>query len=86
MESFKDWLDNEQTAKGIELRPLKIEHRSALYTTNQIFHCVHNGMGRLKLYQKKTAREQKIESKRIAGGCPSLVQIKTYPHTDTVFG
>jgi hypothetical protein len=86
MESFKDWLDNEQTAKGIELRPSKIERGSALYTTNQIFCCARNGTGGLKLYQKKTARERKIESKRIAGGCPSLVQIKTYPHTDTVLG
>jgi hypothetical protein len=30
--------------------------------------------------------EQKIESKRIFGGCPSLVQIKTYPHTNIVLG
>jgi hypothetical protein len=86
MEAFKEWLDNEQTAKGIELRPSKMERGSALYTTNQIFRCARNGTGGLKLYQKKTARERKIESKRIAGGCPSLVQIKTYPHTDTVLG
>jgi len=43
-------------------------------------------MGGLKPYQKKMTREQKIESKRIAGGCPSLVQIKTYPHTSVVLG
>jgi len=54
IEAFKEWLDNEQTAKGIELRPLKIECGSTLYTTNQIFHCMHNRMGGLKLYQKKT--------------------------------
>ena len=54
--------------------------------TNQIFRCTRNGTGRLKLYQKKTARERRIESRQIAGGCPSLVQIKTYPHTDTVLG
>jgi hypothetical protein len=85
-EAFKDWLDNEQTAQSIELRPSKIERGSALYTTNQIFRCARNGTGGLKHYQKKTARERKIESKRIAGGCPSLVQIKTYPHTNTVLG
>jgi len=85
-EAFKDWLDDEQTAKSIELRPSKIERGSALYTTNQIFRCARNGTGGLKPYQKKTTRERKIESKRIAGGCPALVQIKTYPHTDIVLG
>ena len=85
-EAFKDWLDNEQTAKSIELRPSKIEHGTALYTTNQIFRCARNGTGGLKPYQKKTTRERKIESKRIASGCPALVQIKTYPHTNIVLG
>jgi hypothetical protein len=85
-DAFKDWLDNEQTAQSIELRPSKIERGSTLYTTNQIFRCARNGTGGVKPYQKKTARERKIESKRIAGGCPCLVQIKTYPHTDIVLG
>ena len=85
-EAFKDWLDNEQTAQSIELRPSKIEHGSVLYTTNQIFRCARNGTGGFKAYQKKTTRERKIESKRIAGGCPCHVQIKTYPHTAVVLG
>jgi hypothetical protein len=62
-EAFKDWLDNEQMAQSIELRPSKIEHRSALYTTNQIFRCVCNRTGSIKKYQKKTTREWKIKSK-----------------------
>ena len=45
-EAFKDWLDNEQTAKSIELRPSKIERGTALYTTNQIFRCARNEIGR----------------------------------------
>ena len=86
LEAFKNWLDNEQTAKSIELRPSKIKHGSALYMANQIFCCAWNRMGGVKEYQKKTTQEQKIKSKRITGGCPSLVQIKTYPHTDIVLG
>ena len=85
-EAFKDWLDNEQTAQSIELRPSKIEHGSVLYTTNQIFRCTCNGTGGFKAYQKKTTCERKIKSKRIAGGCPCHVQIKTYPHTAIVLG
>ena len=85
-EAFKDWLDNEQTAQSIELRPSKIEHGSVLYTTNQIFWCARNGMGGFKAYQKKTTCERKIESKRIAGSCPCHMQIKTYPHTAIVLG
>jgi hypothetical protein len=85
-DDFKAWLDNEQTAQSIELRPSKIERGSALYSTNQIFRCARNGTGGLKPYQKKTARERKVESKRLADGCPSLVQIKTYPHTAIVLG
>ena len=30
--------------------------------------------------------ERKIESKWIEGGCPCYVQIKTYPHTQTILG
>ena len=35
---------------------------------------------------KKMTQEQKIESKWIEGGCPCLIQIKTYPHTDIILG
>ncbi len=35
---------------------------------------------------KTTVRERKINSKRIEGGCPCSVQIKTYPHTGTIMG
>lgn len=88
MEAFKDWLDKEQTAQSIELKISKITHGrgNALYTTNQTFRCTRNGTGGSKCYQKKTTRERRAESKRLAGGCPCLVQIKTYPHTDTVLG
>ena len=85
-EAFKTWLDNEQTAQSIELRPSKIERGSALYATNQIFRCARNGTGGVKIYQKKTTRERKIESKRLPDGCPCRVQIKTYHHTAVVLG
>ena len=85
-EAFKIWLDNEQTAQSIELRPSKIERGSALYTTNQIFCCARNGTGGLKHYQKKMTRERKIENKQLPDGCPCRVQIKTYPHTAVVLG
>ncbi len=85
-EAFKAWLENEQTAQSIELRPSKIERGSALYSTNQIFRCTRNGTGGVKHYQKKTAQERKIESKRLSGGCPCHVQIKMYPHTTVVLG
>ena len=35
---------------------------------------------------KKMMRERKIDSKRIDGGCPCIIQIKIYPHTGTVLG
>jgi hypothetical protein len=87
IESFKDWLDNEQTTQSIELKLSKIAHGKLLVcTTNQTFRCTRNGTGGRSKYQKKTTRERRIESKRIAGGCPCFVQIKTYPHTDIVLG
>jgi hypothetical protein len=85
-ETFKAWLENEQTAQSIELRPSKIERGSTLYSTNQIFRCARNGTGGVKHYQKKTTRERKIESKRLPDGCPCRVQIKTYPHTAVILG
>ena len=85
-EAFRAWLDNEQIAQSIELRPFKIERGSALYTTNQIFRCTRNGTGGVKHYQKKTAQEQKIENKHLPNSCPCCVQIKMYLYTTVVLG
>src|SRR5713226_8587743 len=39
-----------------------------------------------KNYVKKTTCERKIDSKWIEGRCPCSIQIKMYPHTDTILG
>ena len=84
---FTDWLTNEQAALGIEIRVSKTRaSKSQVYSTCETFRCARNGTGGKVNYIKKTARERKIDSKRIEGGCPCFVQIKTYPHTNTVLG
>ena len=86
---FDRWLTHEQKANGIEMRLAKSQiskARRRVYLTCKTFRCTRNGTGGLSRYEKKTARERKIESKRIEGGCPCFVQIKTYPHTDIVLG
>ena len=85
---FNEWLTHEQAAISIEIRLSKTQASKTreLYSTNETFHCARNGTGGKKNYVKKTARETKIDSKRIEGGCPCYVQIKTYPHTNTVLG
>jgi hypothetical protein len=85
---FKDWLAHEQTAIGIEIRLSKTRHSRAreVYSTCETFRCAHNRTGGKSHYVKKTTRERKIESKRIEGGCPCYVQIKTYPYTNTILG
>jgi hypothetical protein len=85
---FDRWLTHEQKAIGIEIRIAKTQISKArrVYLTCETFRCVHNRCGGIKAYEKKTAREQKIDSKRIDGGCPCYVQIKTYPNTDTILG
>jgi hypothetical protein len=85
---FKDWLAHEQAAIGIEIRLSKTRRSRAqeLYSTCETFRCARNGTGGKSHYVKKTTRERKIESKRIEGGCPCYVQIKTYPYTDTILG
>ena len=85
IEAFRDWFDKEQMAQAIELKLSKTTHVSALFTTSRTFRCTRKGTGGSK-YQRKTTREQRMESKRIAGGCPCVVQIKMYPHTGTVLG
>ena len=87
---FERWLTNEQQALGIEIQRSKTWHSKArgqhIYLTYETFHCTRNQLGGVKPYVKKTAWKRKIESKRIEGGCPCFVEIKTYPHTETILG
>ena len=84
--NFESWLTHEQRATGIEIRQSKtcLSKAQHVYLTCETFRCTHNEIGGVKPYQKKTMRERKINSKRIDGGCPCFIQIKTYPHTDTI--
>jgi hypothetical protein len=84
---FNEWLTHEQAAIGIELRLSKTRQgKTKLYSRSETYSCACNGTGGKSRYVKKTTREWKIESKRIEGGCPCFVQIKTYPHTNTIMG
>jgi len=85
---FNSWLTHEQGAIGIEIRLSKTwaSKKRQLYSTCETFHCARNGTGGKSRYVKKTTRERKLDSKRIEGGCPCYVQIKTYPHTDAILG
>jgi hypothetical protein len=85
---FNTWLSHEQAALGIEIRVSKTRESKArqLYSTCETLRCAHNGTGGKSCYVKKTTHVRKIDSKRIEGGCPCFVQIKTYPHTDTILG
>jgi hypothetical protein len=85
---FDKWLTHEQAAIGIEIRVSKtrVSKTRELYSTYETLRWAGNGTGGKKNYTKKTARERKIDSKRIEDGCPCFVQIKTYPHTNTVLG
>ena len=85
--NFHEWLKHEQAALGIEIQLSKTRHANTpLYSTCETFSCARNGTGGKSNYVKKTDRERKIESKRIKGGCPCYVWIKTYSHTKTVLG
>jgi hypothetical protein len=86
--NFNEWLTHKQTAIGIEIRISKTRESKShdLYSTCETFRCTRNGTGEKSHYVKKTTRERKINSKWIEGGCPCFVQIKTYPHTNTISG
>ncbi len=73
---------------GIEIRLSKswASKTRDLYLKCEMFHCTWNEIGGVKPYEKKMMCERKIASKRIDGGCPCYVQIKTYPHTDAISG
>jgi hypothetical protein len=85
---FNKWLTHEQAAIGVEIwvSKTRVSKTCELYSTYETLHCARNGTGGKKNYVKKTARERKIDSKRIEGGCPCFIQIKSYPHTNTVLG
>jgi len=86
--NFDRWLTHEQEVLGIEIRIAKTQASKAqqLYLKCETFRCTRNGCEGIKPYVKKTTQERKIESKWINGGCPCYVQIKSYPHTDTILG
>jgi hypothetical protein len=85
---FERWLTHEQLALGIEIRRSKTRPSKAreICLNCETFRCTRNRIGGTKPYEKKTTRERKIASKRIEGGCPCYIQIKTYLHTNTVHG
>ena len=85
---FNECLTHEQAAIGIEIQVSKtrVSKTHELYSAYETFYCMCNGTGRNKNYVKKTVCERKIDSKGIKGGCPCYIQIKTYPHTNTVLG
>ncbi|KAF8484211.1 hypothetical protein F5888DRAFT_1812229 [Russula emetica] len=85
---FDKWLTHEQAAIGIEIWVSKTRASKTreLYSTYETLRCARNGTGGKKNYTTKTTRERKIDSKWIEDGCPCFVQIKTYPHTNTVLG
>jgi hypothetical protein len=87
-DNFDKWLTYEQATIGIEIRLSKTYYpkNSALYLKGKIFCCIRNRTKGKKHYVKKTTRKRKIDSKRIEGRCPYSVQIKIYPHTDTILG
>jgi hypothetical protein len=86
--NFNKWLTHEQVAIGIEIRVSKtrVSKTCKLYSTYETLCCTHNRTGGKKNYMKKTVRERKIDSKQIEGRCPCFIQIKSYPHTNTVLG
>ncbi len=86
---FNKWLTHEQAAIGIEIRLSKTRQgkgKTELYSKCKTYCCTRNGTGGKSRYVKKTTRDWKIESKRLEGGCPCFVQIKTYPRTNTILG
>jgi hypothetical protein len=87
-DNFNKWLTHEQATIGIEIWLSRTYYpkNSALYSKGEIFCCAHNGTGGEKHYVKKTTCERKIDSKQIEGRCPCSIQIKIYPHTNTILG
>jgi hypothetical protein len=85
---FDRWLKHKQDASGVEIRVsvTRPSKTGVLYLNCVTFCCTRNGTGGVKAYEKTTARKRKVASKRIKGGCPCYVQIKTYPHTNTITG
>jgi hypothetical protein len=86
--NFNEWLTHKQAAISIEIwvSKTRVSKMCELYSTYETLCCTHNGTGRKKNYMKKTVHERKINSKQIKGRCPCFVQIKSYPHTNTVLG
>jgi len=66
-----------------ELRPSP--NPEYAWTGKHIYVCGRTKTGGTKLYQKKHPdTERKIDTKKIAGGCPSRITIKEYKGTSTV--
>ena len=87
-DNFIRWLTHKQAAIGIEIRLSRTCHskNNSLYSICETYCYAHNGTSGKKDYMKKIMRERKIDGKWIEGGCPCSIQIKMYPHTNTILG
>lgn len=87
---FANWLREEQQKSCIELRVREVleakPHLKHLWENKTVYVCGRAATGGHKKYQRKTDRKYKLESKKIKGGCPARLVVKTYPNTTHLRG
>jgi hypothetical protein len=82
---FDTWLREEQLAKSIEFTVSSTKPGTWLWTKKLTYVCSRQMSGGKKKDEGKYPdRQRKIDSKKT--GCLCQIQIKFYPHTQTILG
>ena len=82
---FDTWLKEKQLAKSIEFILSHTKMGTRLWSGKRTYVCSCQMSGGQKLYDKKLSDWQcKIDSKKT--GCRCQIEIKSYPHTETILG
>src|SRR6267378_169150 len=84
-DAFWAWLAAEEWKHAIELVVSQVEHsKSPIWRERRLLKCVRGFTGGKREYQRTTASERKIPSKKT--GCRCRLTVKSYPHTETILG
>ena len=90
--SWNNWADHEAwlsqcvNFEGFELRK-RHSTEGQHYIRRITYVCGRSQTGgERRALEPRTARKRKVGSKKVAGGCPCSLMVKTYPNTPIVFG
>ena len=88
--TMESWMLREEEKHTVEFikkqTVLPTSSVAHLWTKNKIYVCARNYSGGRSTYKKKHDWDRAVPGKKLDGGCPCQLTVKTYPYTHKVLG